>query len=283
MSAFPTRLPHALSAVEHGFEVFALHWAKAPNRCSCGDIMCPSPAKHPYRRFAPRGFHDATRNRRLVEKIWTEVPPANIGLRTGAVIVLDIDPRHGGDESLRELERTHGSISPTWRCLTGGGGEHIYFRAPAARTIRNSAGSIAQGIDVRGEGGYVLAAGSLHASGRTYEWSVDHHPDELELADPPEWLLALAGSPQKPSRTAEQWQAIAAQPVAEGKRNATAAALYGHLVRRDVDAKVALELLRAWNIARCSPPMPDAEVVTIAASISERELSRRRGASCGRR
>jgi hypothetical protein len=279
--SYASRLPYALDGLKRGFAVLPLHWPKSDLRCSCGDVLCASAAKHPYRRMAPRGLHSATRDRQATEKIWREVPPANIGLRTGEVIVVDVDTRHGGDASLAGLVRQYGELPQTWRCLTGGGGEHIYFRAPKGRVVRNSAGVIADGIDVRGEGGYVLAPGSQHSSGRTYAWSVDHHPDEVELAEAPDWLLTLAGGERKPARTPEQWRTIASQGVTEGKRNATATALYGHLVRRDVDAKVALELLRAWNIARCSPPLGDAEIVTIAASISERELSRR-GARGGR-
>ncbi len=275
MTGILSNLPYALDAVDRGFAVFPLHWLKPDGRCFCGDILCPSPGKHPYFRLAKRGFHSATGDRHVVEKIWREVPPANIGLRTGAVIVIDIDPRHGGDASLEKLQSMHGELPLTWRCLTGGGGEHIYFRAPPYRIIRNSAGAIAEGIDVRGEGGYVVAPGSRHTSGRSYEWSVDHHPDDIELAVVPDWLLSVVAGDHKQKRTPGQWQAVAALPVPEGKRNSTAAALYGHLVRRDVDAKVALELLRAWNIARCKPPMADGEITTIAASISEREPSRR--------
>src|SRR5262249_61762367 len=89
---------------------------------------------------------------------------ANIAMRTGVTrTVLDVDLATGGRESLARLEAQYGPLPVTAKVLTGGGGEHYHFaRVPG---LRNSAGKIAPGLDIRGEGGYVLLPPSTHISG----------------------------------------------------------------------------------------------------------------------
>jgi hypothetical protein len=79
------------------------------------------------------GLKDGSTESETLAAWWTQTPQANIGGVTGAVsglFVLDIDPRHGGDESLRLLEGEHGPLPSTWMALTGGGGQHYFFRHP---------------------------------------------------------------------------------------------------------------------------------------------------------
>ena len=98
-------------------------------------------------------------------------PDANIAIVTGVVsgvVVLDLDPRHGADASLQELEHKHGSIAETVEAWTGGGGRHLYFAHPG-EMLHNRVG-LAPGIDLRGDGGYVVAPPSVHASGASYRW-----------------------------------------------------------------------------------------------------------------
>ena len=159
----PYILEHALIYVSLGMAVIPLHRpVKQEGRhiCSCGKFNCHSAAKHPFGQLVPKGFKDATKDRETIE-CWFKDTPYNVGIATGAasgVFVLDIDPRHDGDETLAQLERKHGELPPTWRFLTGGGGEHILFRHPGG-IVPNSAGKIGKGIDVRGDGGY--AGGDL--------------------------------------------------------------------------------------------------------------------------
>ncbi len=153
-------LEGALDLARRGLRVFPLHTAVALGDgrfvCACGHLKCNSPAKHPLPRLAPNGLRSASLSEAKVRHWWYVVPQANVGLVTGDVIVLDVDPRHGGDCSLEALERQHGELPPTWRALTGGGGLHIYFSPPAV-DIPNSVGVLAPGLDVRGDGGYVVA------------------------------------------------------------------------------------------------------------------------------
>ena len=117
------------------------------------------------------GLNDGTTNEEIIDSWWTKNPRANIGIRTGTesgIIVLDIDPRHEGNVSLAQLEQKHGNLPVTGEVLTGGGGRHLFFKHPGG-TAGSKAG-LAPGLDVRGDGGYVVAPPSNHISGRCYQW-----------------------------------------------------------------------------------------------------------------
>jgi hypothetical protein len=243
-------------------------------------LRCENPAKHPFATLAPNGLKHATTDLARVAEWWSIAPDCNVGVATGSAVVLDIDPRHGGEASLAALEREHGPFPATWQALTGGGGEHIYFSAPDGQEIRNSAGRLGPGLDVRGVGGYVVAPPSVHISGRPYAWSVDHHPDEVALAPLPAWLAARLTAPALGGAISTDWQAVlGVGGVGEGRRNDTLARLVGHLLRRYVDPHLVLELAHAWNEARCCPPLPADEVAITVNSICRRELQRRREAA----
>jgi hypothetical protein len=130
---------------------------------------------------------------------WWRARDFNIGLATGegsGVWVLDVDGDEG-KETLHQLEAAHGALPPTVEAITGKG-KHLYFRWPVGTEIRNKQDNpVMPGIDVRGDGGYVLAPPSVHPSGRRYTWNVDS-PDEF--ADAPDWLIVLVTSKVHPGR-----------------------------------------------------------------------------------
>lgn len=276
-------IDHALSYVALGMAVLPLHHPVVGPRglqCSCGRTDCRQAAKHPYGRLVPRGLLDASKDRSRIHG-WVGNEALNIGITTGAasgVIVLDIDPRHEGDLALAELERQFGALPATWRFLTGGGGEHILFRHPGG-TVRNSVGALGRGIDVRGDGGYIVAPPSRHICGRNYAISVDHHPDELPLADIPAWLkLRIADGTRTRKGTASKpndWRVHVVGLHGEGQRNDAVARLTGHLLRARIDPRVCLSLVIAWNRLHCQPPLEDDEVASTVRSIAAREIARR--------
>ena len=140
----------------------------------------------------PRGCLDATRDPAELAQLWGSSPTYGVALATGrpsGVWVLDVDGREGAD-ALRALVEAHGELPRTVTARTGGGGWHLFFRL-GARDVRNSAGKVAPKVDVRGTGGYVVLPPSPHPSGRSYRWMEGRGPEELALADPPSWLLAL--------------------------------------------------------------------------------------------
>jgi hypothetical protein len=193
-------------------------------------------------------------------------PDANIGIVTGEIsnlIVLDIDPKHGGDGSLERLERSFEPLPETVEAVTGGGGRHFYFAHPGG-LVRNRAG-LAQGIDLRGDGGYIVVPPSIHPSGHPYVWVVGRSPEEIGVAALPRWLLRASGA--RARRSLSDWRQLVRDGVPEGQRNSTVASLAGHLLWHQVDPEIVLELLLAWNRMRCRPPLDDAEVAQVVANI----------------
>jgi len=146
---------------------------------------CEPGAKRPLTR---NGHWDATTDPRVIERWWKQWPSANVGVPTGmksGVVVLDVDLDDSGLESLAKLERAGAPAPKTARARTGRGGIHIFFRHPTEPEIRNSAGLLGPGLDVRGEGGYVVVPPSRTQG--TYEW-VDRSP----LAEA-SWLIERLG------------------------------------------------------------------------------------------
>ncbi|MCF2684138.1 bifunctional DNA primase/polymerase [Faecalicatena contorta] len=121
------------------------------------------------------GFKAATTSEKQIVAWWDEHPDSNIGIATGAmsgglvVIDLDIDKDRGinGYEFLKEWQQEHGELPETWQSITGRGGYHLFYRDNAANKSR---GSLYEGIDIRADGGYIVAPPSVHPNGICYEW-----------------------------------------------------------------------------------------------------------------
>ena len=116
-----------------------------------------------------------------IRKWFARWPDADVGILTGAVsglVVLDVDAQHQGLESLSRIEAAWSALPPTVECRTGGGGRHLYYRHPGGQ-VRNKAG-LSPGIDLRGDGGYVVAPPSIHPSGSVYEWLPRRSPADIE-------------------------------------------------------------------------------------------------------
>ncbi len=191
---------------------------------------------------------------------------ANIAIVTGAVsglVVVDIDPRHGGAESLEALEREHGPLRETVEAKSGGGGRHLYYAHPGG-TVHNRV-DLAPGIDLRGDGGLIVAPPSVHPSGERYKWVPGRGPGEIALAQLPGWFLRRLD--RRRGHSAAFWRELVGEGVTEGSRNATIASLTGHLLWHGLDSEVITELLLCWNRVRCRPPLSDAEVIRTVASI----------------
>lgn len=276
-------LDHALSFLNLGMAVFPVSRPirnTAGWRCNCGRPDCSSPGKHPDGRRAPNGFKNASNDPSTVQNWFAGSDTLNIGIATGAVsgvFVLDIDERHDGFAALAALEDKYGPLPETWRFLTGGGGEHILFQHPGGQ-VPNSASSVGSGIDVRGDGGYIVAPPSLHISGRTYVISVDHHPDDVILAPPPSWLIDLVrprGAPIQSAPSQGDWRTLIRTEIPEGCRNQTFAQIAGYLIKRSVDPHLCLAILLGLNNQACKPPLPEGEVLSILKSILKRDAAQR--------
>jgi hypothetical protein len=294
-------LLNGLAWAKHGHASFPLWWPVTRDdrtACACGEPCGKQAAKHPVASvtrgnrlifLAPRGHLSATTNTGVL-KHWFGylAPQANLGISTEKLVVVDVDPRHGGDESLKNLEAEHGELPLTWRSLTGGGGEHIIFAAPVGAEIYNVKAEgmtdppLGPGIDVRARGGYIVGVGSTHISGRRYEWSVDHHPADVPLAPVPDWLAErltacdTATSPNGGSAEpipSDVWSQLTRRPIIEYP-DEVAARIVGHLFRHSCDYELVLGLLHAWNTTWCKPPLDDDELKDIVDRIALREANR---------
>lgn len=140
----------------------------------------------------------ATTDEELIRQWWQRWPDHGVGIATGQVsglFVVDVDVSDGkqGDDTLADLEATYGELPPTVEVVTGSGGRHLYFRWPEGLVIRNDAGTrLGPGLDVRGEGGQVLAPPTRHPTGTHYRWEASGDPsDGVAVAEAPGWLVAL--------------------------------------------------------------------------------------------
>jgi hypothetical protein len=182
-----------------------------------------------------------------------QFPRCNWALATGpasGVFVLDVDGEQGEDALL--AHHRQGQSQPGTLTVSTGRGKHLYFRWPEGLTIRNSAGKLGRGLDIRGEGGFVVIPPSVHPSGTEYAY---FDPD-VPVSDAPAWLLALVAQPSHTGISV----------LCEGHRNDGLIRLAGAWRRRGASQGELERRLRAENARRCRPALPDSEVIDIAAS-----------------
>jgi predicted P-loop ATPase len=172
-----------------GWYLFPLHSIRQ-GKCSCGRATCVAnnQGKHPRTKA---GVLDASNDVEQIRKWWAKWPDANIGLACGksGLVVVDIDPRNGGDETLVRLEKEHGKLPMTPCQLTGGCGQHYLFARPEVERARGT--SIPDGIDIKADGGYIVLAPSNHLSGRSYSWDAGQHISDTAIAECPSWVAIL--------------------------------------------------------------------------------------------
>lgn len=187
----PSNLQAALYLAKHGFKVIPLHHpVNDGKKCSCRKDCDKSIGKHP---IFPDWSSYATDEMNEIHRLWGDRPQANIGVPMGSInglFALDVDGREG-KETLQEWIATYGELPPTLQIDTGGGGIQLWYKIPNGKTIPNSVKKIGINVDLRGEGGQSVAPGSLHKSGKRYQWSVGRSPEEVQPAFPPYWLMQM--------------------------------------------------------------------------------------------
>ena len=266
-----------------------LNWAVFPlhsitnGRCTCNK-ECTSPGKHP-RTY--NGLKSATTDINIINEWFTKWPKSNIGIATGKMsgfFVLDVDVKRkdgfiisNGHETLEELTDKYGKLPDTVQQISGSKeGNHHLFKYREG--IKNDVDFL-PGLDIRGDGGYIVVAPSLHESGNRYFWEMSSHPLETQIAEAPKWLIDMLANPkreQRQARPSSYWTNLF-NGVYEGNRNNSATSLVGHLLQKDVDAFLVMEILKLWNELRVKPPLSEKELNTILNSIAGRETARRRG------
>lgn len=201
-----------------------------------------------------------------VELLLKRYPGANIGVVTGRrsdVLVLDVDKKNGGLETLAELERRHEPLPRTLTQKTGGGGLQFFFNMPSI-AVKSLTG-VFKGIDVRADGGQVVVPPSIHPeTGRAYSWLSDF--DSEPLADVPSWLLSVILAGKKGDAQTSELQS---EFIGEGQRHTHLVSLAGALRRQGCDSDMIVYTLHGENEARCRPPLPAEEVERIGRSVAE--------------
>lgn len=211
------------------------------------------------------GFKIATTNPKQIGAWWRKTPNANIGIATGQasggliIIDLDVDDEKGinGFETMRDWERTHGELPDTSNTITGRGGYHLLFKANAP--IKNRVG-VLPGVDVRGDGGYIVAPPSIHPNGRSYEW--EQSIDEFGIAPVNDVVMAFISS----GDAGTDGEFIVPDTIPAGERNNTLFKMACSLQSKRYSDNSIRILIESENQNRCVPPLPDDEIEKILES-----------------
>lgn len=213
-----------LGYAARGWPVLPLHGIRN-GHCTCSrKAKCAAGAgKHPR---TQRGLHDASTDPDTIREWISKYHDANWAIAGGRplpdgghLLILDVDPRNGGKDSLANLPELPDTVS----AASGGNGMHYLFRTPTPQPC----GRLTDGIDIKASGGYIVVAPSTHASGGSYSWR--NHPDEHRIAEAPDFILQRATSAPRPSWSgmdatnsllgeAFRLAGYLGQPLSEGRR-----------------------------------------------------------------
>jgi len=182
-----------------------------------------------------------------------------VGIITGRISsLIVIDTEKGADVKALNLPKTVTAKS-------GGGGKHFYFKHPGFN-VQNSA-RIKPLVDIRADGGFIVAPPSRHSSGNSYEWELSL--GNAELADPPSWLFDKV----KKSKSGEKWKK-GVIGVEEGKRNEAASSVIGKLLKhtpKEDWETFSWPLVKDWNNNN-KPPLNENELRVTFNSIAAKEI-----------
>lgn len=210
------------------------------------------------------GCKDASTEERMAGIWWERHPYRGIALATGepsGVWVLDLDGEEG-KEAFVEMQAKYGRIPQTVASRTGSG-YHLFFTMPADCDIRNSASQVAPKVDVRGTGGYVVIPPSPHPNGRNYEWLKDRGPENTDIMEAPEWLIALVTSPKVEAPSGERVTIPDEIPEGGGIFGGRDEALFRigcSLRAKGLSEDAIAAALLVENRDRCIPPLDEATV-----------------------
>jgi hypothetical protein len=203
-----------------------------------------------------------------VEGWWLTWPKANVGILTGSIsnlLVFDLDT-----PAAKEHMKSQGvPVTPMAQTSKGA---HVYFKYPSILVGNKSDQKI--GIDIRGEGGYVVAPPSIHETGFKYEW-FPWHPWNTELSDLYPWMIEYCQASGSSEPRERGWQTDMLQGISKGGRNHACASLAGRFLNKDLSAPEIIELLLMWN-ERNTPPMSEAEVIRTVTSMAAKHNRRER-------
>lgn len=209
-----------------------------------------------------------------VQSYYKEHPDENAGILTGAahnnLFVIDVDMHNDdGYESLRAWEAEHGTLTDTATVATGGNGLHMYYHAPDGVAVKCHCGkgALFPGLECKGDGGLVVAPGSIHPdTGNVYLW--EQSPDDVPIATANELVLSLVIPSGKADDDAEPFEVP--EVIPEGSRHDSLFRMASSLRGKSFSHAAALAAVKAENLAKCEPPYSDAEVSEIVDDVFTR-------------
>ena len=224
------------------------------------------PDKKPF--AGTRGFKDASADAAHLREAFGQRANANVGVATGVasgIFVVDVDVKDLGMSGFEAFEQANGKLPATLMSITPSGGRHYYFRMPVGVVIRNTTNLDDLKIDIRGEGGYVLAPPSFLRSGGNYVWAND-----LPIAEAPAWLIArLTANDHRRRQVGPSPTRQGDVYVGEGGRNDAAFKLACQLHRDQLPEDAVYAAVYAWNQTNCTPPLDRSELDrTIASALT---------------
>ncbi len=252
-SSQPNRLEQALSYAERGWHVFPV-WEIKNGVCACGKgSTCTSPGKHPR---TPQGLKDASSDPAVIRSWWATWPTANVAIATGPphLLVIDIDPRKDGESSWDDWEHEHGQLPETLTALTSGGGRHLVFHRDESQPFGNRTNWL-PGVDVKADGGYIVAPPSQHISGDVYRWK-DETVQPLPLP-PVLFQSLLQGSAGSSTRGELPDTSNILKGVDEGSRDDVLFRACCRWRNQLDDSREAVTVLALTAARNCTPPFPD--------------------------
>lgn len=266
-------LEQALYYASIGLSVIPVH-GMVDGVCTCGKKGCSKPGKHP--RIKWRLSHEKALTESELKALWKRLPGSNVGIVTGKVsgiAVIDIDGEEGV-ESLKEVGLSIPDLPPTPTTMTGGGGYHLIYKMPDSTQIKNAVGLL-KNVDIRADGGMIIAPPSLHKSGVNYTWVDgrsfrDLDPVDFDFSRLFKLTNGDEGKKTKKKKAKRDWFEKYLNGVGEGERNSIAARLAGRYFGLGMTQMEVEVMLRAWNQAN-DPPIPVSELNVILDSIKARE------------
>lgn len=222
----------------------------------------------------------ATTNAAQITAWWEDEPHANIGIPTERLLVVDVDPRKGGNATMAELRILDFEFPDTLASVTAGGGAHLIFSLPADAPLSGGNDLLGQGVDVKSHGGFIVAPGST-IDGKTYRWVPGHSPAQRTPSLAPGWMLERCQRPKRKSdlagkaivhededaiSAAEYWLAKHAPEAVEGERDNTAFAVAARLYDFGLRPDTCRDYLLQWNEGWCQPPLDADDIERIIAS-----------------
>lgn len=218
------------------------------------------------------GRNGASCDEAQVEEWWERWPNANIGIETDALVVIDVD---GKDNNWPEDPDCAGSLIDAPTSITANGGRHTVFKQPPGKKYRSTASRLADAVDTRAGGGYIVAPPSVLEDGKQYQWV-----DGLELScpvdalpEPPQWLIEQLDdiTSEKRARDIQGITLGDGNPIPDGLRNDTLTRLAGGMRRQGQGYNSIFQALLQENLDRCCPPLCESEVERVARSVCKYE------------